>query len=186
MNLAEEQEKMKERWSSRRRVSGPLATSRGKFKTVNDMNFTRLVPSDYADKSEIEILSERTDLKCPTCKKNNSKVSKLTGQLKECTACKARNAQLQEKYGLTRQGYETILFDQKGVCAICSKEMKKPSVDHCHDLGHVRGILCLGCNTLLGLAGDDELLLKNAVKYLNLNRLERNWSVKHQHKINPS
>lgn len=62
-----------------------------------------------------------------------------------------------------------MLDDQGGVCAICSKEDaagKRLAVDHCHETGKVRGLLCLKCNTVLGKMNDEVNLLKKAIAYL--------------------
>jgi IS30 family transposase len=57
------------------------------------------------------------------------------------------------KYGLTPEMYEELLAHQGGSCAICKNACttgKKLAVDHCHDTGRVRGLLCASCNTQLG------------------------------------
>lgn len=67
------------------------------------------------------------------------------------------------KYNLTPEQYAKMLYDQKGVCAICQKlpQGKRPLViDHRHSDGKVRGLLCYGCNRLLQLLDSPELLEK--------------------------
>lgn len=56
-----------------------------------------------------------------------------------------------EKYHLTQDEYDSILKSQDGVCAICktSGPSRGLCVDHCHDSGKVRGILCHTCNIKL-------------------------------------
>lgn len=44
--------------------------------------------------------------------------------------------------------------------------MQAPKVDHCHDTGRVRGMLCHGCNTALGKLGDNVAGLRRALEYL--------------------
>jgi hypothetical protein len=68
-------------------------------------------------------------------------------------------------YKLSKQDYITLLVTQKCVCAICGGS-KALVVDHCHSLGHVRGLLCRACNTGLGFFGDSIERLEEAVKYL--------------------
>lgn len=71
------------------------------------------------------------------------------------------------KYGVTRDQFEDMIKKQDNRCAICLKILKKFVIDHNHETGKVRGILCWSCNTLLGMAGDDIAILKRSVKYLN-------------------
>ena len=62
-------------------------------------------------------------------------------------------------------------------CLICSVELTKAKknvrnktdqvVDHCHETGKVRGVLCSGCNLGLGHFNDDTNKLENAIKYIN-------------------
>jgi hypothetical protein len=63
-----------------------------------------------------------------------------------------------------------MLQEQDYKCAICGNEDevegRRLAIDHCHDTGHVRGLLCGKCNRGLGLFYDDEELLQNAIKYL--------------------
>ena len=73
------------------------------------------------------------------------------------------------KYGLTIEDYNNILNKQNGVCAICGNKPKKGKnlhVDHCHENGHVRGLLCFRCNFGLSYFGENFNMLKNAYTYL--------------------
>lgn len=53
-------------------------------------------------------------------------------------------------------------------CAICGGRDKNRhlAIDHCHDTGLIRGLLCMGCNTALGRFKDDPVLLRKAIVYL--------------------
>jgi hypothetical protein len=75
------------------------------------------------------------------------------------------------KYGLTQERYLELLVEQNFQCVIC--KTKEPGgrhnnwhVDHNHDTGRVRGLLCWLCNSGLGKFKDRVDLLENAVKYL--------------------
>ena len=73
------------------------------------------------------------------------------------------------KYDITADEYDEMLGCQDGGCKICGKsfERVKLAVDHDHNTGKVRGILCENCNRGLGMFKDDPELLKSAVQYLS-------------------
>ena len=73
------------------------------------------------------------------------------------------------KYGLESSEYLALIKNQGGVCAICQKPFPKkrlPTVDHCHQKKTVRGVLCVRCNTGLGMFGDDPDILHRAIAYI--------------------
>lgn len=82
-------------------------------------------------------------------------------------------------YNITQKEFDEILENQGGVCAICGKEetsfgrvtkRRQPlSVDHDHNTGRIRGLLCKNCNHGLGSFFDDESLLIEAANYLKYN-----------------
>jgi len=77
---------------------------------------------------------------------------------------------LQRRYGITQAEYDTMLKAQGGVCAICGKPPRKGRrlcVDHAHDNGRVRGLLCDRCNRAIGALSDDQSLLQRVLKYLS-------------------
>ncbi|HEX7276621.1 MAG TPA: endonuclease VII domain-containing protein [Acidimicrobiales bacterium] len=80
-----------------------------------------------------------------------------------------RAGYLQRKYGITIEQYDQMLAAQGGGCAICGRE-PRPDIslhlDHDHESGQVRGILCFRCNNALGDLDDDVSLLRAAVCYL--------------------
>jgi len=87
---------------------------------------------------------------------------------------------LRRKYGMTLEQYNMLFEKQKGVCALCGKPEtvkrkfksagpERLAVDHCHDTGRIRGLLCFRCNTAVGSIGDDESSAKRVVEYLEMN-----------------
>lgn len=74
------------------------------------------------------------------------------------------------KYGITSDEYNELFESQQGRCAICGGHQtefkKRLHVDHDHDTGQVRGLLCGTCNTGLGMFRDNIDLLDKAIKYL--------------------
>jgi len=77
-------------------------------------------------------------------------------------------------YGLTDEQFNILLEKQNNSCAICKTPFiedikKRGSVDHDHETGKVRGLLCVTCNLGLGAFRDDPMLLESAVGYLKEN-----------------
>lgn len=82
---------------------------------------------------------------------------------------RCRNSQLLRDFGITIEDFQMMLMLQAGVCAICQKPERAGrnlSVDHNHDTGKVRGLLCDACNTSLGKFGDSTETLRRAIAYL--------------------
>lgn len=81
-----------------------------------------------------------------------------------------RNWHLKTTYSITTDDYNDMFIEQGGCCAICgthqSKLKKILRVDHCHETGRVRGLLCDGCNIALSRMKDNINILQNAIKYL--------------------
>lgn len=74
-------------------------------------------------------------------------------------------------YGLEEGDYLKRLACQKELCGICKKMMTPPFVDHCHKTGVVRGLLCMKCNTGIGMLNDSVDTLASALSYLS-----KNWA----------
>ena len=79
-----------------------------------------------------------------------------------------RRAHLKYTFGITEADYEDMLYKQGGKCGICGSVSngKRLAIDHDHETGRVRGLLCQQCNTALGLFKDQVELLKKAIDYL--------------------
>lgn len=81
---------------------------------------------------------------------------------------------LKKSYGITEADYEQMLVAQGGKCAICqtsdplvrSGADARWHVDHDHETGTVRGLLCFKCNAGLGHFSDNVEALRRAVNYL--------------------
>lgn len=84
---------------------------------------------------------------------------------------------MRSRYGIDADEYQRIHDAQGGVCAICgnaetsrhsSGAVKSLAIDHCHESGDVRGLLCHRCNRVLGLLGDDPDLIRVAAEYVEM------------------
>lgn len=83
---------------------------------------------------------------------------------------------LKYKYSLTINELNSALEKQKGGCAICEEVLpdllvynnrrRGYAIDHNHETGEFRGILCLNCNSMLGMAKDNSEILEKASAYL--------------------
>jgi len=81
---------------------------------------------------------------------------------------KIKEYNLLKKFNLTIQNYNNLLKNQNNGCAICGKieKSKYLNVDHNHNTGKVRGLLCMDCNTGIGKFKDNLNILQNAINYL--------------------
>lgn len=82
----------------------------------------------------------------------------------------ARASTLRRKYGLTIGQFELLLSAQFNTCAICYDAfyngLCEPVVDHDHETGRVRGLLCHRCNHALGHLRDSPEIARRAGLYL--------------------
>jgi hypothetical protein len=77
-------------------------------------------------------------------------------------------------YGLTLDEYDALVARQNGLCAICGEPPIKGRgrrlvVDHDHQSGRIRGLLCGACNVAIGYLREDPLLFDRAKAYLTGN-----------------
>jgi len=83
-----------------------------------------------------------------------------------------RASHLQRAYGLTISQVENQITLQNEMCAIkgCYRSItdSKACIDHDHETGAVRGILCHQCNVSLGLLRESVAILKGLILYLRL------------------
>lgn len=130
------------------------------------------------------------DKRCPTCNTVKPISDYWRGQV-YCIPChknkqntqwhsrtpKSRLEQhLKYKYGITQAEFNEAWQKQDGNCAICENELpdlmeynnrrRGYAIDHNHDTGEFRGILCLNCNSMLGMSKDDIGVLQSAIIYL--------------------
>lgn len=73
------------------------------------------------------------------------------------------------RYGITKEEYEALSDSQNHLCAICDKPCKTGQrlvVDHNHETGKNRGLLCKSCNLHLGVL-EKELWRQKAEAYLD-------------------
>jgi hypothetical protein len=81
---------------------------------------------------------------------------------------RAKLAQLRSRYGLSHDDLNTIIEAADGRCQCCGRPAEESPLhlDHCHETGVVRGMLCRPCNLGLGQIGDDERAAERLLSYL--------------------
>ena len=106
------------------------------------------------------------------------------GSCKECNRVRTRKSYLKHRlkkskqgierkqltrYGMTPEEYNELFARQGGVCRICSQpqQERRLSIDHDHKTDKVRGLLCIKCNLVLGMANDNIEILNAAIEYLS-------------------
>lgn len=104
-----------------------------------------------------------------------------TGLTAQCKGCRNKSSRayvrtpeqrtkhkLKANYNLTPQAFEYKLEAQSNCCAICQTSFAdtKPCVDHNHETGKVRDLLCGKCNSGIGLLRDDPRICQEAARYL--------------------
>jgi len=72
------------------------------------------------------------------------------------------------RHGITEEEFWSLYEEQDGTCPVCDRaiEAKGSAIDHNHETGDVRGILCKNCNRALGLLGDSPETMARAESYL--------------------
>ena len=126
------------------------------------------IKREFSGSKKIEIKA------CPSCgivKSRNQygkDGSRPDGISWECKECKLENGyyqRIKREYGLNREQYLNMKRTQDSSC-LCCKEVKKLVVDHDHETGKVRGLLCDNCNLALGLLKDSVGTLERMIKYV--------------------
>ena len=138
----------------------------GETKSLSDYYPTQFKSKEFPDKVYYHG-------KCKSCF--------IKAKQKDYTPEKGRDKNLKRCYGISLNEYNEMLEKQNNKCMTCGTT--KPGgrksgrgggadvfvVDHCHDTGKVRGLLCYSCNRTLGLVGDNTQILHKMINYLSIN-----------------
>lgn len=148
----------------------------------------------YEDKSKLSGFSSH----CKPCKRAQTKIYRSIPEVSEKANARSKtwyekNKERQKlyasenrpnsldralkRYDLTKYEYNLLLHGQDNKCAICKAQSGGKSggrlvIDHCHETGEVRGLLCHSCNRGLGMFRDKLSLIVNAAKYLKETQVE--------------
>ncbi|ULR55897.1 endonuclease VII domain-containing protein [Streptomyces deccanensis] len=115
--------------------------------------------------------------RCPQCaeikphsewERNKTSADGWASYCRTCRAERNRISYFKRKYGLTPAELDTMVGEQHGICCIC---LAAPAehVDHCHETGRVRGVLCFSCNAALGQFKDRPDVIRRAATYVEGN-----------------
>lgn len=107
--------------------------------------------------------------RCRACSKEDHRATYKKWSAKPDARQKIRNWSFKSLYGITLIEWQEMFARQGGLCAICSEAMigtRGAHVDHNHDTGQVRDLLCTRCNAGLGYFKEDLKLFECAMGYL--------------------
>lgn len=89
-----------------------------------------------------------------------------------------RKRTLKRRFGMTHEQHEEMIRQHDNKCAICgegetsycsvSGSRRRLAIDHCHNTGKIRGLLCYRCNTTIGKVKESREILNNMIKYLDI------------------
>ncbi len=114
----------------------------------------------------------------PTCRKcmNKKRSDRRYKKDPKWNKEKGKDYKYRAKYGITLEDYYEMYSKQEGCCLLCGDFYESLAVDHCHDTGKVRGLLCSCCNGGLGLFRDNTKFLEAAIMYLRITGTDKSSS----------
>lgn len=131
------------------------------MKTCNCCNQTKSTTEFYKNKAKADGLT----IYCKECSKEKERtVYKKNPQIKKFRN-KKHILESAEK-SITFETFTRMLHEQDNKCGICECVMETPYIDHNHNTGLVRMLLCHHCNTMIGMAKENKNILENAIKYI--------------------
>lgn len=126
---------------------------------------------------EFDFFRGRRNKHCKDCREKNNlwyakdsngrktKAKQRYEKMKYSVAQYRSDLRLKKKYYLSREEWNAMLVKQEEKCEICKEKLKKPCVDHNHETGKVRALLCRRCNLDLQVVENIEFVQK-AQSYL--------------------
>ena len=126
------------------------------------------LPADHFNKHKRQCKACRAEVERAYVARNRARVYERNKNWRDAGG---RRASTVGVYGITVEQYDAMFAAQGGVCGICEKPCvsgRRLAVDHCHETGAVRGLLCTRCNPGLGYFQDDADLLERASRYLRI------------------
>ena len=119
---------------------------------------------------------EKRDKKKETAKiyydENREKILKQCKDFRDSRGGHIKARVLKRKFGISEEDLQNKLLEQRGCCEICGDSLIYPdsirsyAVDHNHETGEVRGLLCSSCNRSLGMLKESKEILQNMILYI--------------------
>lgn len=129
---------------------------------------------DWLDLDKFATTRGQPYSQCKNC--NNAYQKKWRLSFTEEREERRLNTCMKWKFGITIEDYKRMSQEQNGVCAICGKPetildprrgiLKRLVIDHDHDTGKIRGLLCHNCNSGIGMLQDKQEIVQKAADYL--------------------
>jgi len=117
------------------------------------VNVSRYCVQSWVDKGKLEL-----QYYCEICGEPTT--------TKYCTVCREKGWDVYvRRYGLTYDQLRAL----PTACEVCGSD-DRLHIDHDHETGKYRGVLCHGCNVALGMAKDNIEILEKLIKYLKTNK----------------
>lgn len=139
----------------------------------------KLCPKNHEYNDSGKSLRRKKGGACVECSKewgkqykldNRNKIQQYNNEYDNTHINQRRERYLLRTYGITLQHYYEIYQYYNGCCVICEKPLElfshQTHIDHDHEDGSIRGILCENCNRGLGMFKDSTNLLLRAINYL--------------------
>jgi len=127
----------------------------------------------YHEKNKESILAQKKAY----YEKNKEEINLKKKAYREKNRDKIRAKELKRNFGIGLHEYNLMFTEQKGKCACCGIRQNELTmrfaVDHDHDTGLIRGLLCGNCNTGIGKLGDNIEGLMKALNYLEKHELTK-------------
>lgn len=114
---------------------------------------------------------------------NRIVINKNRREKRKANIAEVRAADRKWKYGITPECFQQMLQEQRNLCAVCflpetivdhrTKNLCALAVDHNHETGVIRGLLCRRCNMSIGMVKEDLHLLRSIIQYLEKHNVSR-------------
>lgn len=135
------------------------------------------INNHYCKKGHLKIGWKPTNRGCLICKKINLDIWRKKNPdlfrrqwIRNNHSIAGRNNDLKRLFGITLDEFNQMFLMQSGKCKLCGIHQSNLtialSVDHDHQTKKVRGLLCRKCNSMIGFANDNPIILEMAAKYL--------------------